>query len=75
MQEDQTPLKMDATAKPVPREINSLRELAPGSVFKMGKSGTAYLMTRDGSIRNVAKAINKQLKLKGGRKRRHAIAA
>jgi hypothetical protein len=55
-------LKMDATKTPVPKEIATLKDVPPGKVFRLAKSGTHYLKMQDGSIRNVDKAIRKLLK-------------
>lgn len=55
-------LKIDATEEPTPKTITSLGQLKPGSLFRYAKSGTLYLKARDGSIRNVDKAIKRYLK-------------
>jgi hypothetical protein len=63
-EEKEETLKIEA-APARPKTVTRLNQLKPGELFRYAKSGTLYLKARDGSIRNVDKAIKKFLKKNG----------
>jgi hypothetical protein len=60
--ETEETLKIDAADKPTPKVVTSVNQIKAGTLFRYFKSGTLYLKMKDGSIRNVDKAIKKVLK-------------